>query len=78
MPEPPPLHRPLTPGLKSLIERAVHHLKDRTEGFDDHFPCRRPRCTLTHVKNWLRAFLLHQQPEYLRLTALAKEVIGLS
>lgn len=71
-------HRPLTPRLKALIERAVQHLKDRTEGFDDHFPCRRPRCTLTHIQNWLQAFLLHQQPEYLRLTALAKEVIGLS
>jgi len=70
--------RPLIPRLKSLVERAVQHLKDRTEGFDDHFPCRKPRCSLTHVQDWLQVFLLHQQPDYLRLIALTKEVISLS
>ncbi|MFQ6075316.1 MAG: hypothetical protein ACE5Z5_04165 [Candidatus Bathyarchaeia archaeon] len=71
-------HRPLTPRLKGLLERAVQRLKDRTEGFDDHLPCRRAGCGLGHVRNWLRAFLLHGSPEYLKLTALAKEMISLS
>jgi len=67
-----------TPRLKALIERAVQHLKDRTEGFDDHSPCRKAECDLGHVKNWLQAFALHQQPDCLKLIALTKEVIGLS
>ncbi|MEM3046964.1 MAG: hypothetical protein QW057_07790, partial [Candidatus Bathyarchaeia archaeon] len=31
---------------------------------------------LSRVQSWLRAFNLHQQPEYLKLIALVKEVIG--
>lgn len=71
-------HRPLTPRLKGVLERAIQRLKDRTEGFDDHFPCRRPGCGLGHVRNWLRVFVLHRSPEYLKLIASAKEVISLS
>ncbi len=26
---------------KSLIERIMHYIKDRTESFDDYFPCRK-------------------------------------
>ena len=26
---------------KSIIERTMQYIKDRTEGFDDYFPCRR-------------------------------------
>ena len=25
---------------KSIIERTMQYIKDRTEGFDDYFPCR--------------------------------------
>jgi len=28
---------------KSIIERTIQYIKDRTEGFDDYFPCRRKR-----------------------------------
>jgi transposase-like protein len=27
--------------LKNLMERFIQHIKDRTECFDDHFPCRK-------------------------------------
>jgi putative transposase len=29
---------------KSLIERAVQSIKDRTEGFDDYYPCMKEEC----------------------------------
>ena len=40
--------------LKNLMERMNEHTKDRTEAFDDLFPCRKPK--FDHVKNWLKAF----------------------
>ena len=36
---------------KSIIERTIQYLKDRTEGFDDYFPCRKYNCKLQHVFN---------------------------
>ena len=71
-------HRLLDPLYKSLIERAVQRVKDRTEAFDDHFSCRKPGCRLSHVRNWLGVFNLHQQLEYLKLIGFVKEVMGLS
>ena len=41
---------------KSLIERTMQYIKDRTEGFDDYFPCRKQNCNLEHVKQWLKLF----------------------
>ncbi|MFP3296970.1 MAG: DDE-type integrase/transposase/recombinase [Vulcanisaeta sp.] len=40
--------------LKNLMERMNEHIKDRTEAFDDLFPCRKPK--FEHVKNWFKAF----------------------
>jgi putative transposase len=37
---------------KSLIERVVECLKDRTEGFDDCYACMKEECELEHVFNW--------------------------
>ncbi|HXT83390.1 MAG TPA: hypothetical protein VN704_03520 [Verrucomicrobiae bacterium] len=34
---------------KSIIERTIQYIKDRTEGFDDYFPCRKKKCKLKHV-----------------------------
>jgi putative transposase len=31
---------------KSVIERTIQYIKDRTECFDDYFPCRKKRCKL--------------------------------
>ena len=46
--------------LKNLMERFIQHIKDRTECFDDHFPCRKKEnCDRQHVWNWLKLFLLY-------------------
>ena len=42
---------------KSLIERKMQYIKDRTESFDDYFPCRLKKCKLKHVRNWLNLFV---------------------
>ena len=41
---------------KSIIERTMQYIKDRTECFDDYFPCRKKKCKLKHVKQWLNLF----------------------
>jgi putative transposase len=41
---------------KSLIERTMQYIKDRTECFDHYFPCRLKNCKLKHVQNWLNLF----------------------
>jgi putative transposase len=33
---------------KSIIERTMQYIKDRTKSFDDYFPCRKKKCKLTH------------------------------
>jgi putative transposase len=46
--------------LKNLMERFIQQIKDRTECFDDHFPCRKKEnCDRQHVWNWLKLFLLY-------------------
>jgi putative transposase len=49
-------HHIHSPFEKSLIEQTMQYIKDRTEGFDDYFPCRKAGCSLYHVKNWLNLF----------------------
>ena len=44
---------------KNLMERFIQHIKDRTECFDDHFPCRKADCDRQHVWNWLKLFVLY-------------------
>jgi len=39
--------------LKNLMERFMQHIKDRTECFDDRFPCRKSDCDRQPVWNWL-------------------------
>jgi hypothetical protein len=39
---------------KSIIERAMEYVKDRTEVFDDYYPCKREDFNLKHVYNWIR------------------------
>jgi putative transposase len=34
---------------KSFIERTIQYIKDRTECFDDYFPCTRFNCKLEYV-----------------------------
>ncbi len=37
---------------KSVIERTMQYIKDRTECFDDYFPCKKKKCKLKHIKQW--------------------------
>jgi putative transposase len=32
--------------LKNIMEQFIQYIKDRTECFDDHFPCRKPDCNM--------------------------------
>ena len=50
---------------KSLIERTMQYIKDRTECFDDYFPCSKEKCKLNHVKNWLNLFVKIHNKEVL-------------
>ena len=49
-------HHIHSPFEKSIIERTMQYIKDRTECFDDYFPCRKAGCNLHHIKNWLNLF----------------------
>jgi hypothetical protein len=43
------------------MERFIQqHIKDRTECFDDYFPCRKKKenCDKQHVWNWLKKMFL--------------------
>ncbi|MDR4492326.1 MAG: DDE-type integrase/transposase/recombinase [Candidatus Nitrosocosmicus sp.] len=48
---------------KSLIERTMQYIKDRTESFDDYFPCRLKNCKLKYVQNWLNLFVNYHNEE---------------
>ena len=49
------LHSPLE---KSLMERVNQYFKDRTENFDDYYPCiQKDECNLFHVHNWIQFFV---------------------
>ena len=48
---------------KSLIKRTMQYIKDRTESFDDYFPCRLKGCKLKHVTNWLNLFVDYHNHE---------------
>lgn len=54
------IHSPLE---RSIIERTMQYIKDRTESFDDYFPCRRKNCKLRHVWNWLNLFVEYHNKE---------------
>ncbi len=46
-----------SPFQKSLIERVNQYFKDRTESFDDYYPCMQDECNLFHVYNWIQFFV---------------------
>ena len=45
--------------LKNLMERFIQKIKDRTECFDNNFPCRQINCNILHVYNWLKLYILY-------------------
>jgi hypothetical protein len=45
--------------LKNLMDRFIHQqIKDKTECFDDNFPCRKENCDRQHIWNWLMKLLV--------------------
>ena len=48
---------------KSIIERTMQYIKDRTECFDDYFPCKIKNCKLKHVRNWFSLFANYHNQE---------------
>ena len=45
---------------KSLIERVIQYFKDRTESFDDYYPCvdnKKRNCNHQHLYNWIKLFV---------------------
>lgn len=62
---------------KNLIERFIQKVKDRTECFDDSFPCRKEGCDRHHVWNWLKMLVIHLHLEmdpYRIISFLYREV----
>ena len=42
---------------KSIVERTIEYVKDRTESFDDYYPCIKKECNLLHVYQWMILFM---------------------
>jgi transposase-like protein len=43
-------HKIYRPELKNMMERFIQQIKDRTECFDDHFPCKKVKiCKILHL-----------------------------
>jgi putative transposase len=62
--------------LKNLMERFVQQIKDRTECFDDHFPCRKQNCKIQHVWNWLKLLVLYLHMSSDRIRFVTFLIIG--
>ena len=43
-------------------------IKDRTEYFDDYFPCEKKDCKLSHVWKWLNLFIGYHNNNYTSLS----------
>jgi len=50
-----------SPFEKSIIERSMEYVKDRTEGFDDYYLCMKKKedfyCSISHVHKWVTLFI---------------------
>jgi putative transposase len=65
---------------KNLIERVNQYFKDRTESFEDYYPCVKNECNLFHVYNWIQFFVSMYNDtisENYFINELITEVIGL-
>ena len=57
-----------SPFEKSIIERTIEYFKDRTEIFDDYYPCKNTiQYDLTHVHNWLGLFVSMHNADILNI-----------
>ncbi len=51
-------HRLYSSYEKSVIERTIKYLKDRTEAFDEYYPCiKSGLCNMLHVNKWMIVFI---------------------
>lgn len=50
----------------------MQSLKDRTEGFDDYYPCMKEECELEHVYRWtgLFVFMYNALRAHMKFTVL--------
>ncbi len=39
------------------MERVNQYFEDRTESFDDFYPCMQDECNLFHAYNWIQFFV---------------------
>ncbi|MGE0391127.1 MAG: hypothetical protein AB7P13_13495 [Candidatus Nitrosocosmicus sp.] len=46
-----------------MREKKMQYIRDRTEGFDDYFPCKLKNCKLKHVINWSNMFVDYHNRE---------------
>ena len=44
---------------KRIIETTIQYFKDKTESFDDYYPCRKSNCRLQHIQKWFNLFVSH-------------------
>jgi len=51
---------------KSLIERKIQYIKDRTDGFDNYFLCRKKKCISKHIRNWFNLFISQHNKQIMR------------
>ena len=68
-------HQVYATELKNIMERFIQKIKDRTECFDDHFPCRSESCNRQHVTNWIKMFVLylHMKTDRIKLMKFLAE-----
>lgn len=52
-----------SPFKKSLTKSMIQYVKDRTECFDDYFPCLKENCKLKHMTNWLNPYVNYHNKE---------------
>ena len=52
----------------------MQYIKDRTESFDDYFPCKKNKCKLHHIKQWLKLFVYKHNKEIISLVNRANYV----
>src|ERR1051325_8263093 len=64
---------------KDIIERTIEYFKDRTENFDDYYPCKsKVYHHMVHVYNWMSLFVfMHNSDiQHIRFMALAHLMRG--
>ena len=64
---------------KGIIERTIEYFKDRTEHFDNYYPCKsKVYHHMVHVYNWMSLFVfMHNSDiQHIRFMALAHLMRG--